>query len=99
MVPVQPRPDRLHPENQGSARKARLVQTAQSHRRISSTNSRHQFFHGRTGYSFEAAATSFIEDGAGNESFGCSGVGAERGVYVSEGWVGSVETRTNLEMG
>ena len=97
MVPGQPRPDRLHPENQRSARKVRLVQTAQSHRGISSTNSRHQFSHGRTGYSFEAAATSFIEDGASDVDELL--VRAERGVYVSEGWVGSVETRTNLEMG
>jgi len=48
--------------------------------------------HGRTGYSFEAAATSFIEDGATRDKpFGCLGVSAEEGVYVSERWVGPVE--------
>ena len=43
--------------------------------------------HGRTGCGFEAAATSFIEDGASDEPL----VRAERGVYMSGGWVGPVE--------
>jgi len=45
---------------------------------ISSTDFLHRFeasafppVHGRTGYGFEAAATSFIEDGASDQSFGC----------------------------
>jgi len=58
---------------------------------ISSTDFLHKFeapafppraVHGRTGDSFEAAATNFIEDGASGESFGCLRVRAERGVYV-----------------